>query len=366
MVLLNGQRNMSASLKISLFIMFLVFFQPSHSENCKPCVQTELIQLAITGRDSLKGFNKEPQRVRNHDFNAWIGQQRMNGQKISGVKYVEASSQAEFKKALQELKGTCQKVSILSIDAHGDSGKIKLGNDDKPENQISFDQEELFKELKQYQCVMAPNAAIVAGSCHSGLGCHGDFLLMSLAKALLPKGGTVAMSEDFVFGSFFGVNSPMPYMGNIKMLMVGRDFRNPLWSSASEDNCQKQAQETLKLREQNASRYSEIIRSAEERKCSKIEEIKGYERIEQDKIAKCKEFLSSNNSTFSSRNFPTTEQEERKFYSQVSKYAFCGEWQTGESLLPRLFSAWSSLCGSKDASPSPNNSGTNQSKMGVR
>ena len=100
--------------------------------------------------------------------------------------------------------------------------------------------------------------------------------------------------------------------------------------------------------------------------CKGIEELKGYAKIEQDKILQCREFTNFNAATFDFRSFPKTEPEEKSFHSQVSKYAACEEWQTGESLQSRLFGAWSALCGNKNTTPKTNAPRASQLENGAR
>ena len=93
-----------------------------------------------------------------------------------------AKNMFEVKEILEKTSAKCQTVTNLRFVGHGapgfhSAGEITLGN---------------VAEAAQYNCVMAKNAKIDLIGCNTGRGCLGQMYMYKVAKALLPKGGSVS------------------------------------------------------------------------------------------------------------------------------------------------------------------------------
>lgn len=96
-------------------------------------------------------------------------------------KYI-IKTEEDFAKAFAEVAQSCQKIKTLRFFGHGAPGYHGAGRIN-PNNVPS---------LAQYNCTMALNAHIDFSGCNTGRGCVGQFMMYSLAEALLPHAGTVS------------------------------------------------------------------------------------------------------------------------------------------------------------------------------
>ncbi len=97
----------------------------------------------------------------------------------------------DVQQVLKNISTTCDSIKVLKFVGHAAPGFHGAGL-------LSTKNAE---SLSPYSCVMAKKAKIDLTGCNTGRGCMGQMFMWAVAKALLPRGGSVSGTSFYALGS---------------------------------------------------------------------------------------------------------------------------------------------------------------------